>query len=263
MDENMIVGIKIDLKEKIKRAGIVVLIIFMISSIFTMPGYLKFRKAQNILIETSALIPSYMDLNRKEKIEYLYNKYTYSVMGVSGYQADKASADLLNEMGYDCELASEYLEYSGIINYILHRMPIPYMISLISIILLLFIKRWYLKDSKKNIAIEERRIVCKNGEKVLREFLISDISSVESSRLKGIILRGNNIKYKVNLLNNAEEIKSKIIDRLEKIKTSTTVDSKNVSNTNAKEIKEYKELLDSGIITQEEFDEKKKQLLNM
>ena len=31
----------------------------------------------------------------------------------------------------------------------------------------------------------------------------------------------------------------------------------------ADEIKKYKELLDLGIITQEEFDQKKKQLLNL
>ena len=33
--------------------------------------------------------------------------------------------------------------------------------------------------------------------------------------------------------------------------------------SNADEIKKYKELLDSGIITQEEFDAKKKQLLGL
>ena len=35
------------------------------------------------------------------------------------------------------------------------------------------------------------------------------------------------------------------------------------SGTTASELKEYKELLDSGAITQEEFDAKKKQLLNL
>lgn len=35
------------------------------------------------------------------------------------------------------------------------------------------------------------------------------------------------------------------------------------SNSNADELKKYKELLDSGVISQEEFDAKKKQLLDM
>lgn len=37
----------------------------------------------------------------------------------------------------------------------------------------------------------------------------------------------------------------------------------NAPNDTADEIKKYKELLDSGIITQEEFDKKKKQLLSI
>ena len=39
----------------------------------------------------------------------------------------------------------------------------------------------------------------------------------------------------------------------------------NIQNTNdpITEVKRYKELLDNGIITQEEFDKKKKELLNL
>ena len=37
----------------------------------------------------------------------------------------------------------------------------------------------------------------------------------------------------------------------------------NDETSNADELKKYKELLDSGVITQEEFDAKKKQLLNL
>ena len=36
-----------------------------------------------------------------------------------------------------------------------------------------------------------------------------------------------------------------------------------IQNSSADEIKKFKELLDSGIITQEEFDAKKKQLLGL
>ena len=37
----------------------------------------------------------------------------------------------------------------------------------------------------------------------------------------------------------------------------------NTTTSNADELKKYKELLDEGIISQEEFDAKKKQLLNL
>lgn len=48
----------------------------------------------------------------------------------------------------------------------------------------------------------------------------------------------------------AKEVKQTVINNIQE-------------TTNADEIKKYKDLLDSGAITQEEFDEKKKQLLGL
>ena len=45
--------------------------------------------------------------------------------------------------------------------------------------------------------------------------------------------------------------------------TPTAVVVSNVQTSSADELKKYKELLDSGVISQEEFDVKKKQLLDM
>jgi len=45
--------------------------------------------------------------------------------------------------------------------------------------------------------------------------------------------------------------------------TTTTNINNNTIQNNANELKAYKELLDSGAITQEEFEKKKKQLLNL
>ena len=42
----------------------------------------------------------------------------------------------------------------------------------------------------------------------------------------------------------------------------TTPATVNITSTNADELKKYKNLLDSGAITQEEYDIKKKELLN-
>jgi predicted Zn-dependent peptidase len=51
------------------------------------------------------------------------------------------------------------------------------------------------------------------------------------------------------------------VDEAKKQKTAPVVVAGTVSN--ADELKKYKELLDAGIITQEEFDAKKKQLLGL
>ena len=53
-----------------------------------------------------------------------------------------------------------------------------------------------------------------------------------------------------------------LIER-QKIPTSTTTIKQEIPQSNADELKKYKDLLDSGIITQEEFDAKKEQLLRL
>ena len=45
--------------------------------------------------------------------------------------------------------------------------------------------------------------------------------------------------------------------------TKAVVEETQVENSTAEQLKKYKELLDMGIITQEEFDAKKKQLLGL
>ena len=61
-----------------------------------------------------------------------------------------------------------------------------------------------------------------------------------------------------------ETISGLLIKRQQKSTTSaTTVINQEIQQSNADELKKYKELLDQGIITQEEFDAKKKQLLNL
>ena len=64
------------------------------------------------------------------------------------------------------------------------------------------------------------------------------------------------------LLGNQQEIFSAITNLLLERQTNKSSNVNNL-NSNADELKKYKELLDSGIITQEEFDQKKKQLLGL
>ena len=79
--------------------------------------------------------------------------------------------------------------------------------------------------------------------------------------MKGLKIRGNGVSYKISFVKNRDEVKSVIMDKLtsipeEKIVTITQEDS-------ADSIAKYKKLLDSGAITQEEFEAKKKQLLGV
>lgn len=58
------------------------------------------------------------------------------------------------------------------------------------------------------------------------------------------------------------EVALKIKERIEKYKMQPSIVSVN-ANSSADEIIKYKQLFDAGVITQEEFEAKKKQLLNL
>ena len=53
-----------------------------------------------------------------------------------------------------------------------------------------------------------------------------------------------------------------LLERQQK-QNNITVEEKTSSSSQADELKKFKDLLDNGIITQEEFDAKKKQLLGL
>ena len=100
---------------------------------------------------------------------------------------------------------------------------------------------------------------------------IDSVSAVGTSLLKGVSVGTSSGKIKFILIKNQEKMHSVISnllkERQEKEKSQTvtketTVNQTIIEQTSADELKKFKELLDMGAITQEEFDEKKKTLLN-
>ena len=95
---------------------------------------------------------------------------------------------------------------------------------------------------------------------------ISSVSSVKAT--SGVIISTASGKQKFHWLENyeqiCEELQNQMIERQNKASTpvQTTI-KQEVAPSDADELKKFKELLDSGIISQEEFDAKKKQLLGL
>jgi hypothetical protein len=98
---------------------------------------------------------------------------------------------------------------------------------------------------------------------------LDSVSAVGTSALKGVAVGTSSGKIKFKLIKNQKEIHeviSKLLaerQRIEKAPVETTVNQTIVETSNADELKKFKELLDMGAITQEEFDAKKKQLLGL
>ena len=92
------------------------------------------------------------------------------------------------------------------------------------------------------------------------------ISAVGTSAFKGVAVTTSSGAIKFVFIKNNYEIHKAISNLL--IQRQDNAARKNVliqesNNSNADELKKFKELLDQGIISQEEFDAKKKQLLGL
>lgn len=94
---------------------------------------------------------------------------------------------------------------------------------------------------------------------------LDSISAVGSKWLKGIAVATSSGKISFLLIKNAkeihEEIRKLLIERQEK--KALTQSSTVATISTVDELKQYKELYDNGIITQEEFEQKKKHLLGL
>ncbi len=119
--------------------------------------------------------------------------------------------------------------------------------------------------TKKRVIMGQKKVI---GESIQTVFLdnINDIT-YSSGMLFGVITV-DTIKEKFNVALDkaqAENINSQIHNVLHELKSNkTSVETPLQSNiSSADELRKYKSLLDDGIISQDEFDQKKKQLLGI
>ena len=139
------------------------------------------------------------------------------------------------------------------------------LIPIVFAILAFLIYRIY---SKVELTVTDKRVygVAKFGKRVDLPF--DSISAVGTSAMKGIAVTTASGAIKFKFIKNRVAIHSAIskilVERQGKAKPVTTTTIKQeVPQSNADELKKYKELLDSGVISQEEFDAKKQQLLGL
>ena len=114
---------------------------------------------------------------------------------------------------------------------------------------------------KMQITITDKRVCGKTyfGRSV--DLPMDSISAVGSSWFNGIAVSTSSGKVSFLFIENSKGIRELLCQLL--IDRQGKPQSVIPNKSNADELKKYKELFDSGIITQEEFDAKKKQLLNL
>ena len=94
---------------------------------------------------------------------------------------------------------------------------------------------------------------------------VDSITAIGLSWLKSIAITTASGKISFKLIKNRDEmyetISKLIIERQSKKAEEETFLKQEIPQSNADELRKYKDLLDSGVITQEEFEQKKNQLL--
>lgn len=145
--------------------------------------------------------------------------------------------------------------FSSMIAYVLMA------VAIVSLVLLIFA----FSIQKVELTVTNKRVygATKFGKRV--DLPLDSVSAVSMSSFKGIAIGTSSGRIVFKGIGNRDEIyeavNKLIIERQEK--ASAAQSKKETPLGGLDELKKVKELLDAGIITQEEFDAKKKQLLGL
>lgn len=122
----------------------------------------------------------------------------------------------------------------------------------------------YLWIANTEITVTDKRVYGKTvfGKRV--DLPVDSISAIGTSWLKGLAVATASGKISFMLLKNRDEIHSCVSQLLiERQQKRTSAVKQEVPQSSADELKKYKDLLEGGVISQDEFDAKKKQLLGV
>ena len=130
--------------------------------------------------------------------------------------------------------------------------------------LMIYALLFILATTSNSLYITNKRIYGKAmfGRRV--DLPVDSISAVGSGLFKGITITSASGRISFLCLANRDEIHCAVSDLLaNRNATQTHPILPQIEKDDAEELRKYKKLLDDGIITQEEFDAKKKQLLGL
>ena len=167
---------------------------------------------------------------------------------------------------YECKNA---MEYASGFDYLFAEsplVPISLLIAPVGVFALIggLIYLWL---RSYELTVTDKRIFGKVAWGKRVDLPVDSVSATETIRfLKGVSVSTSSGRISFRVLKNADAIyqviSNLLIDRQqEKSKAAPIADAP--KSDEADQLKKYKELLDSGVITQEEFDAKKKQLLGL
>ena len=129
-------------------------------------------------------------------------------------------------------------------------------------VLLLITEIINLKNNKQELRIDNNVVYCKKSKKKTLEIPVSRISNIKRGFYKSVKVNSPGVKIRVSMLKNQVDIINLLTDMQKNLSNKKEV-AEPKANESYAQLSELKNLLDNNIITQEEFDAKKKQLLGL
>lgn len=275
---------KISQKKKKRIVWAISALLLIVTLASLVIDYSGYKKGQEFGL-TSAIISSeiggssWVDKNDSyaeqcKDVYYKLNKHTYDIT-LNGVRYDasdireaeskmrSAFANLMVSAGFDrygSYNIANWFKYTNIVEYFSgyywnNILPICcYIVLLLSILFTILVNQ----EAKKELVVYEDSVLCRVNPKKSKQLVFEDINNVDFGK-NTLKIVGTGVKFKISNLTNAESIKSVIIEKKKSVQNKS--DSLNISN--ADELKKYKDLLDNGVISQEEYDVKKKQILGL
>jgi len=266
---------------KFRKIMIIIGIIFMIGTIICGVFAMFSRKAERIEHQTDYAITRFNSLHYdyeeyildyEEDSEYSWRREDYNnaqeyadheikdqIEDDNMFEKFKEGEDAYVKYRVDCWL-EDYEFFNG-------DFPVFLFVGFGGLLLFVIIGQLsYLAFRNIKIIVTDKRItgIALFGKQV--ELPCNQISAIAMSLFKSVAIATSSGKIHFYLIKNREEIFKTVSDLLkEKQKNQTDEISQSTSpqSTSADELAKYKSLLDSGAITQEEYDAKKKQILGL
>ena len=264
MNETVISSQKLKLKKPLAIVWGALALLLVLAIVLAYVKYRPYHERQEAAVALTLAATSKFDSyksDHEKMLEKMYDFYNpgrirVRVEGItydnkdavdSAKDADRALGKAMTTLGYDCYYGSGYLEYTGFWDYTTHNTMTSFYLWGVLAVLALAATVWYAADSRKAMIIDGDRVICRNGKKTAKEFLLKDVTSVSKASLKGLAVRGSGIHYQIHLLANGEELKTAITDGM----AAAPAEPAAAGAGSADELKKFKDLIDSGVITQE------------
>ena len=163
------------------------------------------------------------------------------------------------------EVYDSYFDYllSRIVSTICFNFDLGAIIVLLGVIVIAVAGIVFWEMGKCALTVTNRQVIGKASFGKSVALPINQISAVALGYCKRITIATSSGKIHFWLLANRDEVHSALTKVINEVQVEKVHQANPAMQSDAEELKKFKELLDSGVITQEEFDAKKKQLLGL